>query len=163
MIFILDAYNVIHKIKKLDAAMDQSLKAGRDALLDYCSEVIARRGDITKMILVFDGRTEFRGLPEISAPKIKTVFSDTDEDADERIILVLEELENVFNKCVVSDDNFVRNTARSHRAKGMSAAEFEDFCRVKTPAVKKNSGERTALDAETADEITRAYKKELGL
>lgn len=163
MILILDAYNVIHKIKQLDAALDRGLKAGRDALIQYCSQAIERRGDITKIILVFDGKTEFHGMPEISAPKIKTVFSDTGEDADERIILVLEELEKTFNKCVVSDDNFVRNTARSHRAKGMSAAEFEDFCKVRTGTVKPPLNERPSLDAQTADEITRAYRKELGL
>lgn len=163
MIFILDAYNVIHKIKQLDDALDRSLKAGRDALIQYCSQAIERRGDITQIILVFDGKTEFHDMPEISAPKIKTIFSDTGEDADERIILVLEELEGTFQKCVVSDDNFVRNTARSHRAKGMSAAEFENFCKARPAAIKNAPDERISLDAETADEITRAYKKELGL
>ncbi len=163
MIFILDAYNVIHKIKTLDAALDRGLRAGRDALIRFCSEVIERRGNISKIILVFDGKTEFHGISDILPPKIETIFSDTGEDADERIITVLGELEKTFDKCVVSDDNFVRNTARSHRAKGMSVAEFEAFCRVKNATAQKPFSERPSLDAAAADEITEEYKRKLGL
>lgn len=159
MILILDAYNVIHKIKKLDAALDRDLRAGRNALIQYCSELVSRRGDISKIILVFDGKTEFHDYQDRLPPKIKTVYSDTDEDADERIILILEEMANVSGKCVVSDDNFVRNTARAHKAKGMSVAEFEEFCGTKKMIYEP----RPTIDAKTADQITEDYKKKLGL
>lgn len=163
MILILDAYNVIHKIKKLEAALDRDLRAGRDALIRFCAEVIGRKGNISKIILVFDGKTQFHDMTHNLPDKVEAIFSDTGEDADERIITVLETLENTFNKYVISDDNFVRNSARAHRAKGMSVSEFEDFCRLKTGLIKKIPGERPSLDPASADAITEAYKKELGL
>ena len=84
MIYILDAYNVIHKIPSLEAALDKDLRSARTALIELCGRGALSRGDISKMILVFDGKSEFRDLPQSSPPKIELVFSETNEEADER-------------------------------------------------------------------------------
>ena len=162
MIYILDAYNVIHKISRLEAALERDLRAGRQALITFCSEAIQRRGDISRIILVFDGRTEFHGFEDVLPRGIETVFSDTGEDADERIITVLEGMEKIQGKCVVSDDNFVQNTARAHKTRGMSVAEFEKFCGP-VKSTQKTAPGKPALSAREADEITENYRKELGL
>src|SRR3989338_10706591 len=109
MIYILDAYNVIHKIRSLERALEKDLRASRDLLIALCGRLAASRGDISKIILVFDGKSEFWDLPHANTPKVQLIFSETGEDADERIILVLEDLSRNAAKCVVSDDNFVRN------------------------------------------------------
>ena len=57
----------------------------------------------------------------------KTVVSrekETGEDADDRIVQILEKLAGERNKCVVSDDNFVRNHARAYQANPISLAPF---------------------------------------
>ena len=165
MLYILDAYNVIHKIRGLDRALDKDLRAAREALVALCAGYASGRGDVSKIILVFDGKTEFHGLPNPAPSKIKIIFSDTGEDADERIILVLEELSKQPRKCVVSDDNFVRNQARAHQTPVMSVAEFETKVRgLKKPkAGGTSSSEKSRLPQNLADQITAAYKKELGL
>src|SRR5512134_3076822 len=92
MIYIVDAYNVIHKIKRLETLLDKDLRAGRDALVTLCARRAAERGDISNIILVFDGKSQFNDLPEISLPKLKAVFTETDEDADDRIGTILEKM-----------------------------------------------------------------------
>lgn len=165
MIYILDAYNVIHKIRSLERALEKDLRASRDLLVSLCARFAASRGDIAKIILVFDGKSEFWDLPHAHTPKIQLVFSDTGEDADERIILVLENLSKNTAKCVVSDDNFVRNQARAHQTRVMPVAEFEAL--IQDPGPKRKNGQESpasfSLPPKLADEITREYKKQLGL
>ncbi len=163
MIYILDAYNLIHKIRRFDKALDRNLQTAREALITFCSQWAEKRGDVSEIILVFDGRSEFRDLNHPAAPKVRLVFSETGEDADERIITVLEDLGNK-RKCVVSDDNFVRNQARSHQTPSLSAAEFEALVTA-APKLKPQPPipGKSNLPREIADEITEEYKKKLGL
>ncbi len=164
MIYILDAYNVIHKMRRLQSALDIDLRASRDALAALCGSLAAARGDITRFILVFDGRSEYRMQTQSVPPKIQVIFSETGEDADDRIIEVLESLPDRPAKCVVSDDNSVRNTARSHKAASMSVAEFENLWGTaarKSGAPAQSAGGK--LSPKDADDITREYKKTLGL
>ena len=163
MIYILDAYNVIHKIRSLEAALDKDLRTGRDALIKLCAGLAASRGDISRMILVFDGKSEFRDLPQNAPPKITLVFSETGEDADERIGTLLSELPGTEPKWVVSDDNSVLNHARVYKARAVSVSEFGKMFR---PAAAKNPGKtdsNPALSPKQAQDITAAYKKALGL
>ncbi len=165
MIYILDAYNVIHKIRSLERALEKDLRTSRDLLISLCSRFAANRGDISKIILVFDGKSEFRDLPQANTPKIQLIFSETGEDADERIILVLEDLTRNAAKCVVSDDNFVRNQARAHQTRVMPVAEFEVLLQGTAPKRKGGQADPVSfsLPQKLADEITRDYKKKLGL
>ena len=162
MIYIVDAYNVIHKIPQLERLLDKDLRAGRDALITLCAGYASARGDILNIILVFDGKSQFNDLPELSRPKLKVVFSETDEDADERIATILEKMAKERHKTVVSDDNFVRNHARAYEASVMSVSEFEKLILPKNQ--KRHPGrQEDVLPSKIADEITKAYRKELGL
>ena len=165
MIYILDAYNVIHKIQTLERTLDQNLRSARDGLVTLCQRTVTERGDISKIILVFDGKSEFNDLPQTSVPKIELVFSETNEDADERIATILEKLAKIRNKMVVSDDNFVRNHARAYEARVMSVSEFEQLTRPKRNQRNKLDPPEKSflLPSNIADEITKAYKKKLGL
>ncbi len=164
MIYILDAYNVIHKIKSLEAALDKDLRSSREALVNLCRSLLQTRGDITKIILVFDGRSEFRDLSHPSPPRVEMVFSETGEEADEKIVEVLESLGKNTRKCVVSDDNFVRNQARAYQTQTVTVAEFEQLSRPR--AAKNNpssAAKSSSLSQAAADKITAEYKKQLGL
>lgn len=165
MIYILDAYNVIHKTPALAAALDQDLRRAREALIHLCSEWAGSRGGISKIILVFDGKSQFRDLPQSSPAKIELVFSETGEAADERIVAVMEDLGEKAAKCVVSDDNFVRNQARAFKARALSVREFNQNIiggGTKSKNAKSSSSKRSLSNKE-ADEITAAYKRYLGL
>ncbi|MBI3313161.1 MAG: NYN domain-containing protein [Candidatus Omnitrophica bacterium] len=165
MIYILDAYNVLHKMRRFETVLNKELRTAREALTVLCSALIRARGDIESMILVFDGRSQFRDLPQAAPPGIRLVFSETDETADERINVLLEELPPKSRKCVVSDDNFVRNHARAYGVNRMSVREFEELVNI---VENKNSGksrpaENPTLSSATAKKITEEYKKKLGL
>jgi len=164
VIYILDAYNIIHKMRRFETALDTDLRTAREALTNLCAGLAQARGDVTSMILVFDGRSEWRDLPKKSPAKIRLVFSETNEEADDRIAALLEKSPEKPEKCVVSDDNSVRNHARAYRARVMSVAEFE---KLTNPADKKrkkpNSPEKPPLSPHLANKITEAYKKALGL
>lgn len=168
MLYILDAYNVIHKMHRLETALDTDLRTAREALSTLCAGVAQRRGDITSMILVFDGRSEWNDLPKKASAKIRLVFSETNEDADDRIATLLAKLPEKPEKCVVSDDNSVRNHARAYRACVMSVAEFEKLTN-KTEGKNKNrkkadsSAGKPSLPPNIAKKITEAYRKDLGL
>lgn len=167
MIYVLDAYNVIHKTRELEKLLDKSLQAARDGLIVRCGRLLSR-GDISKMILVFDGKSEFRDLPRSGPPKIQIVFSETGETADERIGNILEGLSGSRGTQVVSDDNSVRNLARAYGAQSVSIAEFDGRIRkTEIKAGPKHSsyrgGSSNALTPKQADEITQEYKKSLKL
>ena len=165
MIYILDAYNVIHKIRRLEAALNKDLRSSRDALVTLCAQFASSRGGVSEIILVFDGKSEFQDLSQANPPKVRLIFSETGEDADERIITVLDQLSGENNKCVVSDDNFVKNHARAYKTRSISVREFEALVDTKNKQ-QRNRGELSrndALSPKTAAEITSAYKKELGL
>ena len=165
MVYILDAYNVLHKMRRFGPALDQNLRAAREALVNACTALMQARGDVTSVILVFDGRSEFRDLPQNAPPGIQLVFSETGEDADDRITLVLEELPKKSQKCVVSDDNSVRNHARAYGVRSISVAEFERLLQAGENKGRIKSGlpEKFSLPSNLADDITREYKKKLGL
>ena len=164
MIYILDAYNVIHKIPALESLLDKNLRAARDGLMHLCSRLIAQRADLAQIVLVFDGKSAYRDLSQHAPVKIKIVFSETPETADEKIVEILEGLSRERDKCVVSDDNFVRNHAKAYAARAVSVAEFERLTQqTKTRPGKMSPSDSGAdkLTPKQADEITRAYKKSI--
>ncbi len=166
MIFVLDAYNAIHKIPTLERLLDKSLQAARDGLVTRSSRLISGRGGITKIILVFDGKSDFRDLPNAAPSKIQIVFSETGETADERIGEILEGLSGNKNIQVVSDDNSVRNHARAYAVQTISVAQFDGMIRkteikASPTGIVRDSGNR--LTPQQAAEITQAYKKSLKL
>ena len=59
---IVDGYNVIHAVPALARRLDQSLEAAREALLEACRAYRARRGDIARLYVVFDGDEAVGGL-----------------------------------------------------------------------------------------------------
>ncbi len=165
MIYILDAYNVIHKIPKLESELDKDLRSARNYLISLCHTLLSNRGDISQIILVFDGKSQFHDLPNKETPKLKIVFSDTGETADTRICQVLDSLPENRKRLVVSDDNSVYNNARSHKATPMKVADFQKLLegKEKRNASRKSSGNEKNLSAEDAKAINDDYKKMLGL
>lgn len=165
MIYILDAYNVIHKTPSLEKLLEINLKSARDALARGLSEWARMRGDVIRCVLVFDGKSEHHGVIPDTYPKIEFIFSDSDETADERIACVLDQLTLQKAKCVVSDDNYVCNQARAYQTRRLSVASFNALWmnRKGTTPSFSESPARGALSKREAEQITAAYKRHLGL
>ncbi|OVE75680.1 hypothetical protein BVX97_03855 [bacterium E08(2017)] len=123
-IIILDGYNIIHRIPEFERLLDTSLEAARERLYRFCANWMSTRKDVYLFYIVFDGQT---GLTEGShqpSPGIRTVFTNTGEKADTRIVDITEERINDAKVAVVSDDNFVRNKCHLLDAEIISVDSF---------------------------------------
>ena len=119
--FIIDGYNVIYKIRQLESRLDQSLQAARDALVNFIN---INKPHADKYVVVFEGKDEHFGLGSSECGQVNVVFTNTNEEADRRIVDMLKNIDDTRNFVIVSDDNYVLNHAKSFRAGRMSAAEF---------------------------------------
>jgi predicted RNA-binding protein with PIN domain len=166
MILVIDGYNIIHAIKKLELTLKRGLKEARASLISFCIQLFSVRCDIEKIYIVFDGTSDLYCSEESPHPKIRILYTPTGEDADDRIIEILRAYTGKSQVTVVTNDNYVANNARSLRAKILSASEFE---RYSTP--RKFPNQKTSeispgfpeVSANTAKDITEEYKKFLGI
>lgn len=122
-VLIVDGYNAIHKIPEIDDLLDESLEAARDAITDLAGEYQRRCGGVAEVHVVFDGKTEYRGLP---FRRPNQVFSDTG-GGDRSIIRLAQDKSKKFHVIVVSDDNRVGNSSRAAGATVISVKKFYEF------------------------------------
>lgn len=125
-IMLIDAYNVIHQIAEFAEQLDISLERARESLIRRCETWRQRRRNISHFCLVFDGRSEFIGGEGVYCRGVEVVFTRTGVTADEKILDIIRYGDyNSRQYVVVSNDNYVRDGARSLGAESMSVEEFE--------------------------------------
>lgn len=163
MVYVLDGYNVIHAVPGLERKLDTSLRAARDALVALCLEIRHCRGDVEKTVIVFDGDSAFSDLPQENFPGVEIVFTESREDADDRILDVLREYPARQHLCVVSNDHYVLNHARAFGTQVMNASKFQALALPKPLKHKKNDFEDDAIPGPLAQKLTEDYKRYLGL
>ena len=163
---ILDGYNVTHTAPELARHLDRSLQAAREALVRLCQAYRARRGDIGRLYVVFDGRDEpWPGAPAQQGG-VTVVFARKPEQADQRILRVIEAQGSKSRCVVVSNDNEVCNNARAF---GAGILSVEAFCAKaqpvaaprRSPSSAGDSGGKPPLSTRDAQRITDAYRKHL--
>ncbi len=130
---VVDGYNAIHKIARLEAMLDISLYEARRALTELALEYKRKVGGISEVSVVFDGKDDYR-RQDLSAPHHQ-VFSKSGE-GDRLVIRTVERLSDRYHVIVVSNDNFVRNNSRAHRASVITVSEFLDTIRSRRPQVR---------------------------
>lgn len=163
--FVLDAYNLIHAIPSLNAEMARSLRHARDALIRSCLAMGNRRGDVSRVILVFDGDSAFRDLPSENYPGLRTVYTESGEDADEWIIRYLHAARDRSRITVVSNDNYVTNHARGSGAGVMDAARFQNML-VSRPGKRRGRSrgpDAAEVPAAVLKDVTESYRRHLGI
>jgi predicted RNA-binding protein with PIN domain len=161
---ILDGYNVIYAVPELMRQMDRSLEAAREALVRLCQDYRRRRGDVGRMYVVFDGRaTDAYGASEQHHGSVTVLFTQPPEEADARILRVID-AQGPRSRCVVvSNDNEVFNNARAFGARVLSVQAFYDHLRPTRArrAESADASEKAPLSARDAQQITDAYRKYL--
>ena len=162
-IFVVDGYNVIHSIPAFERALNQSLRHARETLIQICFQYANTRGDIRRIYLVFDGKDEFADLPTDSREKLTVIFSNTKEEADGRIIDMLQNRNSPDDWWVVSRDNEIMNNAKSMRAKSISPLDFLEGMSAKKTAAKTPATPHKSLSDSTAQKITDEYRRHLGI
>lgn len=112
-ILILDGYNVIGKIRYLSGIADKSLKEARSEVTRLANDYKRKIGGISEVYVVFDGQSRFRDV-DIPRPK-EHIFSTTGM-GDRKIVDTIRKFSSRGKLVVVSDDNYVRNSARAYKA-----------------------------------------------
>jgi len=162
IVLILDGYNVIHAVPELARHLDRSLQAAREALIRLCQAYRARRGDMARLYVVFDGRdAEAFGSSAQQQGSVTVLFTERPEEADARILRVIEAERG---RCVVvSNDNEVANNARAFGARILSVQAFyRQVHPVKTSHHQSPaSAGKAILSTRDAQQITEEYRQHL--
>ena len=117
--FIVDGYNLINKIEKLNKL---SLKGKRDAFLSLLADYKARISLRNKITVVFDGKREVFH-PAVKNSYLDVIFS-KGQDADSLIRTMIDEKVNSKSLVIVTDDNEILYYAKSRRIRHKSAKGF---------------------------------------
>lgn len=161
IVLIVDGYNAINAIPEVRKKLQDSLLSARSAIIVLTKEYARSSGYITDFHVVFDGQDKYRDMERLRVPKDgKHTFSRTGE-GDEKIISTIKEYSEKGRVVVASNDNYVRNNARSY---GASLVNSEDLAGKKKKDLKaelKKQGKK--LDKRIKDKITKDYREELGL
>lgn len=166
MHFIIDGYNFIHAIPVFEKKLDTSLKSARDFLMHSCLLLKQKRGDIRSITVVFDGVSDYQDLDLPSYPGLKVVYTETKEDADDRIVEIMGHYESRTPCVIVSNDNYVLNNARAFGKSSMSAKDFYQMMLDgnRDKKRKENSSHKdSVMKHDQAKQITEEYKKILGI
>ena len=160
---VVDGYNVIHAIPALARELDRSLEAARGALVVRCGAYRARRGDVERLYVVFDGSDVGGGGPREPQRGVTVLFTRHGEEADTRILSLIRAEGRRCRFVVVSNDNQVANNARALGAQAVSAAQF--FGQA-SPARTARAGkaaaeEKPPLSTREAQRITDEYRRHL--
>ena len=150
--YILDGYNVIHKIPSLVAG---TLEARREGLIRIL-EVENPQGSVRNAVtIVFDGRAGMGVRHE--STKVRIIFS-CDETADEKIKEMVESADLRKNIVVVTDDKAIRFYVRKLGAQFFSVEQFFGKGRrgggIPGDEVKKQSTEKKEIPHGLEQQIT---------
>ena len=160
-IYILDGYNLIHRIPRWRRQLDISLERGREALLSYCRHWMQARGDVWLFYVVFDGDSDVMASHSSSGPGIRVVYSRTGETADDRILDIVHEFGECCRYVVVSDDRYVSRNANGLSAETMSVDAFAAVLNLKAGASRGNKQRGSTSGSGSDDKLSAADQKSI--
>ncbi len=165
MHYILDGYNIIHKSPAFEKLLSRSLEEARRGLIGFCKTLLQTRGDVAKITIVFDGKSDVFS-PDESVGRLEVIYTMTGEEADDRIVDYLRQTQPRFAS-IVSDDNYVCNSARAFKVKSTSVANFLGLSRKETSQGKRRNAKSNLsgkqISSQQSNDITQAYAEYLGL
>ena len=160
---VLDGYNVIHAVPELARQLDRSLEAAREALVSLCRAYQARRGDVTRLYVVFDGNDAEGRTPAADRGGVTVLFTQRQEEADERILSLIRSDGGRSRFIIVSNDTYIFNNARVHGARVIPVLEF--YAQLRPARTSRSEGptvvEKRPLSSRDAQRITEEYRKRL--
>lgn len=153
---VVDGYNAIYKIPQLRKLLDSSLMEARRAITDMAKAYAKKIGGFGKITVVFDGRDEYANLGYTHQNQ---VFSKTGK-GDAEVVKTINTLSEKYDVLVVTDDNYVRNSSRSHGASMIKVAEFyEVIGKTKVKKSCRNQAHSDKISHQDANKINSELKK----
>jgi len=151
--FIIDGYNLMHKVPELAELAGKDLEQARDRLVAMLARFKGRRQ--IRVVVVFDGDQASGGPARTRAGAMDVVFSRLPEKADERIVRMARSLANPKAWTVVSSDRKVRERAG---ACGVRTVGADEFLRTATPARARRE-DKPEMRTEDVAEWEEFFKK----
>lgn len=148
MKYLIDGYNMIHKIAELKG---KRLCNQREGLIRLLEMAQAQNKQLKDLTVVFDGKSEI-SAPQINS-SVKVIFS-RDGCADKKIKEMLERSSFTRDIGVVSDDREVRFYAGSGGAKKISVQQF--FTKIVSTSQRQHNFK---LDEQQAKRINQELEK----
>src|SRR5712692_2687456 len=118
MRWLIDGYNVIRRDPDLRGREEESLEAGRTALIRLL--VAAARSTRDEFTVVFDGARVSGGAP--SAGRIRVVFSRPPLTADDELMRLARQMRS--GAVVISSDRKIQDAARRAGSAVLTAEQF---------------------------------------
>lgn len=147
LVYIIDAFNVIHKIATL-----RNSNNPHDNFIHYVNNNTLTGSSKNKTIIIFDGQFH----PTANNYGYKIMFSN-ERSADELIKEELARLNHKSEVIVVSDDNEVRRNAKINNARAVSVNDFTK----KTKTIRVDTKEISyAAQKEITDELRKIWLNE---
>ena len=120
---IIDGYNMIHRVPKLNQFLEKSLERARHELILLLKSYLVRAK--VQIILVFDGQYSFLGTFEDNPnSKLEVIFSKHPMKADPLIKAMIDKEKNKKTLTLVSDDVDIVNHARGQGTQVLSPVDF---------------------------------------
>jgi len=148
LIYIIDAFNVIHKIE----TVLNSPKPHSDFLHHIMSKHLTG-SSMNKVVVVFDG---YEPKDQLLESPYEVAFSNA-RTADDVIKQRVERAKNKRQIVVVSDDRSVRDFARGEGAEVLHTEEFLKRSRRKNPNAAKD--DEKLMDEETTEQINKELER----
>lgn len=156
--FIIDGYNVLHKIDDYRKMLEQDLQAARDQFIrDLQTYKSRRRLEIT---VVFDGSAEIMAsYDQANLGGVNVVFSHGPRKADPVIMDYIRKEKRKRRLIIVTDDGEIRRFARDFGSDCMSPAEF--IQRIKSQSGQTNLENK--YDNDMSAEELKQWEKLFGV
>jgi len=129
-VYIIDGYNVIHKIPDIKALMETDLQSAREKFVFMLDNYFTKRR--ASVFVVFDGCNDISTFNIHSTPKIRVLFSKRYQKADILIKTLTDERKNKALTTIVSSDHEVFQYGKASRCNVMKSEEFIKKIRAKS-------------------------------
>ncbi|MFH1784251.1 MAG: NYN domain-containing protein [bacterium] len=151
--YIVDGYNVIHKMHKLEG---KSLQYARDYFLAFLSNARPQGSLQNEVTVVFDAKGDVF-YPWRNPSDIRVIFS-SGKSADEEIEILVQKASNRKRVIVVTDDKALRFAVSGIGADYISVREFLQRAKNRSGAKILRKRNKHGLSEEETLNITREFE-----
>jgi len=129
--YLIDGYNVIHKIPELKNALETNLEKARNLLIRRILTYLATKK--IEITLVFDGdNVGYVGNPYERKKRLHIYYSHAPEKADPLIKRIIRQKANSAQLILVTEDHELLNFGKSYGVTGISPSQFYQLLRKET-------------------------------
>jgi predicted RNA-binding protein with PIN domain len=149
--FVIDAFNVIHKIKELRNSHNP-----HHDFICFCKSRRLTGSLNNRVIIVFDGK--FREDIVFHERNWKVLFSDS-RSADELIVERVSQIKKAREVVVVSDDRELQSKVKASGGKIKKVDEFIKIAKKPAPKIKPASANKKNISYTLQREITEEMRR----